>query len=540
MKSKLITEYLLPKAIVLKSNNIFNSEILLKQECNQVYIGKQDGCLVKGKGFIVLDFGKELAGGLRILTGRFPVVYGGNIRLTFGESVNEAMSRVGEEKNATNNHSLREFEIFMPHLADQSFGHTGFRFVRIDFLDDVDYIFVNFYAAYEHREINQIGNFECDDEIINKIYQTSIHTLFLNLQNELYEGIKRDRLVWIGDMQPEVLAFSYLYNDYEIVESAINDSIKFNPLPCWFGNIPTYSFWLIEILWIHFKNTGNATFVKDKLNYIDGIISQLDQCVSEDGGIDFARGVPAREGFFLDWPSNGTKDSKEGNRFVFLRCLYIYKKLIKSLNEKENSLVDKLIKKLRTNVNKDLKLKQVVSLGNLVDEINDEQANQILFKDGPAGLSTFMSYFIFKSMSKCGNIVDTIEILKKYYGSMLERGATSFWEDFDVNWLNNSGRIDEITPKDKNDLHGDFGSFCYIGFRKSLCHGWSVGPISFLIEEVAGLNFNDDQTKLTISPKLGNLKYVNVCVPTRFGDVKVYITKDVKVEAPKGITVEIK
>ena len=44
-------------------------------------------------------------------------------------------------------------------------------------------------------------------------------------------------------------------------------------------------------------------------------------------------------------------------------------------------------------------------------------------------------------------------------------------------------RIDEINNDNKKDFHRDHGEHCYIGFRHSLCHGWSVGPISFLIEE---------------------------------------------------------
>ena len=37
-------------------------------------------------------------------------------------------------------------------------------------------------------------------------------------------------------------------------------------------------------------------------------------------------------------------------------------------------------------------------------------------------------------------------------------------------------RIDELVPPGKKDLHGDFGAYCYVGFRHSLCHGWASGP----------------------------------------------------------------
>ena len=66
---------------------------------------------------------------------------------------------------------------------------------------------------------------------------------------------------------------------------------------------------------------------------------------------------------------------------------------------------------------------------------------------------------------------------------MLDLGATSFFENFEYDWVKESCRIDELNKGNKKDLHRDHGDHCYKGFRHSLCHGWSVGPISFLIEE---------------------------------------------------------
>ena len=75
-------------------------------------------------------------------------------------------------------------------------------------------------------------------------------------------------------------------------------------------------------------------------------------------------------------------------------------------------------------------------------------------------------------------------IIKEYFGGMLSRGATTFWEDFDVAWLEGSGRINEFPEEGQKDIHGDFGAFCYIGFRHSLCHGWASGVLAFIIEQM--------------------------------------------------------
>lgn len=57
--------------------------------------------------------------------------------------------------------------------------------------------------------------------------------------------------------------------------------------------------------------------------------------------------------------------------------------------------------------------------------------------------------------------------MRDYWGAMLDVGATSFWENFDIAWTNNCFRIDEMPVAGKTDIHGDYGEFCYPGFRHS-------------------------------------------------------------------------
>ena len=91
-----------------------------------------------------------------------------------------------------------------------------------------------------------------------------------------------------------------------------------------------------------------------------------------------------------------------------------------------------------------------------------------------------MSYYLLTAIASKDKKL-AIELMKEYYGAMLDKGATTFWEDFNIDWIKDGGRIDEINPN-KKDLHGDNGAFCYIGYRHSLCHGWSSGVIKFIKE----------------------------------------------------------
>ena len=127
-------------------------------------------------------------------------------------------------------------------------------------------------------------------------------------------------------------------------------------------------------------------------------------------------------------------------------------------------------------------MKQVIGLKFMAEgTISDEDYAKII-EGGAYGMSTFMSYYILKAVASFDKAT-AVKMLKEYYGAMLDKGATTFWEDFDLAWADGSSRIDEIPSKGQKDIHGDFGAYCYRGFRHSLCHGWSAGIIKFIIEE---------------------------------------------------------
>lgn len=88
-------------------------------------------------------------------------------------------------------------------------------------------------------------------------------------------------------------------------------------------------------------------------------------------------------------------------------------------------------------------------------------------------------------MAAAGNYEGALERIREYWGAMLDLGATTFWEDFDMAWLP-AGRIDEPVPAGMRDLHRECGAYCYKGFRHSLCHGWASGPTAWLTEYVLG------------------------------------------------------
>ena len=217
-----------------------------------------------------------------------------------------------------------------------------------------------------------------------------------------------------------------------------------------------------------------------------GLIEQIAPCVSENGIANYSFN-------FIDWPSNYVEgDPKEKEEDCIAGVTYLTKiavektKWFLSLYGEDVSLCNELLNslsKMNIHVND---YKQIAALGVWAGDVS-EYNKEVLLRGGAKGLSTFMSYPILTAVAKYGEYAAALSMMKEYYGGMLSVGATTFWEDFDLAWLEGCCRLDEIPKEGQKDIHGDYGAFCYTGFRHSFCHGWSAGVIPYLVETVAGI-----------------------------------------------------
>ena len=108
--------------------------------------------------------------------------------------------------------------------------------------------------------------------------------------------------------------------------------------------------------------------------------------------------------------------------------------------------------------------------------------------------------------------------------------------------MENAGRIDEVVPEGKIDIHGDYGAYCYVKFRHSLCHGWSSGPCPYLTNYVLGIRCIAPDT-YEVKPELAYLDWAKGTYPTAKGVLSVWAFKDaegktvVQIDAPAGVEI---
>ena len=601
-KDDRVRTYLTPKRIVWTSGtNVENAEKLLNDTPSQIGLGGAGNCVLKNAGegtpraAVLVDFGIEFQGSLRAYTA-WQQTDSGNIpklRIRFGESVSECMAEFGEN-NTTNDHANRDFELMVNSMSANETNCSGFRFVRVDLIDDNASVGLDaLESVFIHRDLDYLGTFKCNDELVNRIWTTAAYTVHLNMQEYLWDGIKRDRLAWIGDMHPEVMTILKVFGANEVVPKSLDYVRDNTQLPGWMNGISAYSMWWILIQYDWFMHTEDNKYLLSQKEYLEGLLKQIMENVDEDG----REHLP--EWRFMDWPnSENPQGVNAGLQGLVVLSLKRGAYLLHRIDDIENGKCQKMEAGKYNGMEacKDSEMKTGEDSGMNAGKYNDQESSagketgsagqladacealyekakrhcpdckmskqgaalevwagigdaekineEVIAPGGAAGFSTFMGYYILTAKAMAGDYEGALNDMRSYWGGMLNMGATTFWEDFDLKWMENAARIDELVPAGKVDIHGAYGNYCYQKFRHSLCHGWSSGALPWMSENILGIKVMEPGCSvIKIEPHLCGLEWVEGTFPTPEGVVKVSHKRlpdgsiESKADAPGGITI---
>jgi alpha-L-rhamnosidase len=514
-----------PSRVLWQSDTgVENAKGLLEVRDGQATLETVNPVILRSTGSqqagILLDFGVQIHGGIQIVAFQRPGKGPVRVRVRFGESASEAMSELGGKTNATNDHAIRDQTTLVPWLGAAEIGNTGFRFVRID-LDEPDCVLPlkSVRAVFVYRDIEYKGSFRSSCERLNKIWDVGAYTVHLNMQEYLWDGIKRDRLVWVGDMHPETMAIFAAFGAHEVVPKSLDMVRDVTSLPAWMNGISSYSMWWILLHHSWYDYTADKVYLEQQRGYLTKLALQLSDLVGPDNKEKLP---PIR---FLDWPTRGDEQAEHaGLHAMLVMALEASAELCDVLGEqkvKHQCLA--AVERLRKHIPNPGRNKQAAALMVLAGLDDPDKLNkEVMAADGAKRMSTFYGYYVLQARAKAGDYQGCLDVIRQYWGGMLDLGATTFWEDFDLDWTKNAARIDELVPEGKKDIHGDFGAHCYIGFRHSLCHGWAAGPTAWMSEHILGIKIIEPGCRtIKIEPNLGDLEWAEGTYPTPHGIIRI-------------------
>ena len=495
---------------------------------------------------ILLDFGKEIYGGIEIAAGIRENKESVKIRVRLGESITEAMSDCIDNSvpgmgSATNDHTLRDFTINVPWLGSVEVGNSGFRYVRIDLLDkDVNLPIRSIRAIARYRDIPYLGTFNSSNERLNEIWEVGAYTVHLNMQEYLWDGIKRDRLVWLGDVHPEVMTINNVFGDQEVVRKSLDFGRDTTPLPGWMNGMSSYSLWWIITHKDFYLYNGDINYLKEQQPYMTALIKHIITKIDKDGKENLDGGR------FLDWPTSENPDViHSGLQALTLMTMQAGKEISGWLDDAElNKMCSDAITLLEKHKAQNYDNKQAAALLSLSGMQSADEASQTILKEGANDFATFYGYYMLEALALDNKYNEAMNIISYYWGAMLDLGATTFWENFNYEERHNAIGIDDMPDTTKFNIHSDGGDHCYIGLRASLCHGWASGPTSWLTKYVLGIHVVEPGSKtIRITPHLGDLEFADGTFPTPYGVVSVRHTKlsdgsiSSEVDAPEEVKI---
>ena len=400
-----VRHYISPVRVLWQTNLVDDAAQLLTVTNGQIALEAGRNCVMQNKGSapgVLLDFGAELQGAIQIGVTRLKPANSANgktarIRVRFGESASEAMSEIGEQFSQ-NDHAVRDQIISAPWLGTVEVGQTGFRFVRLDLVDPGAELSLKWVrAVLVIRDLPYVGSFRCNDERLNQIWRTGAYTVHLNMQDYLWDGIKRDRLLWVGDMHPETMTICSVFGGVDIVPRSLDLIRDRTPLPAWMNGISSYSIWWILIQRSWYQQQGDLEYLKNQRQYLSGLLQQLASHIDKDG----RETLP--EGRFLDWPSKNNQAAiHAGLQALLVLAFEAGGELAVALKDPAlQQTCEASVKHLRNHLPDAGNSKQAAALMALAGLGEAEKINrEILAVDGAQRLSTFYGYYVLHARAK--------------------------------------------------------------------------------------------------------------------------------------------
>ena len=468
------------------------------------------------------DFGKELLGYLTIKSQAQP-------KINIGESEKEALDIRNNQK---------EQSLKLVKVSDgiwKTKNPLAFRYLYVEDkqINDIFCDALFYPSAYK-------GAFACSDTVLTQIWMSGAYTLRMCMHDFLLDGIKRDRLPWTGDLAMSLLVDVYTFSNPELVRRSLVALGRAGITEKDINGIIDYSLWWIIAQDQYQLYYGDSLHLKREWNRIKETLNIMASRCDSDGFL-----VPAKDNWvFIDWVDQ--------DKWTALQILWWWaqnsgERLAKRVGDNaaaqywQNSS-DKLkeeLQKVAWSEKKQLWLSKNDSTSEITRHPNFlaivsglASSNQyagiknVLTNENIKPVGTpYMAGFEVMALAQLGNTGYMLNHVINYWGGMLKKGATTFWEAYDP------------TETNKNQY-----SFYNRPYAKSLCHAWSSGPAAFLPSELFGLKpLEDGWKRFKVNPNLGYLEWASVCLPTKYGNILVDIEKDnIKISIPEGTTLEWK
>ncbi len=486
--------------------------------------------------FIPPDQHVEILLDNRVLTMGFPQLSvsggaGSSIKIQYQEALFDPKGMKGNRSEWSGKEMKGYYDVFMPDGGNRIFEPLWIRVFRyakitIDTRGEGLSIigFQNLFTAYPFE---QQGSFESDNEDLQKIWDTSWHTVRLCGLETYMDCPYYEQLQYIGDTRIQALISMYVAGDDRLVKNAIRQLYgsmqsmgltKSNHPAGGVQIIPPFSLIFIGMIHDYFMLRDDDQFVKQ---YIPGIKFILDWFISKraengmlgplpfwnhiDGGTKFINGSPpgvseggsAHISILLAQTLDLAAEIME--HFGYPCEMEQYRELAASIKERTLmhcfSSEKQLIAETPGGGMFSQHTNSLAISANMFDEQTQSLVAERIMTDSSLIQATlYFNFYVFQALKKAGYGDEVIDQMDKWQ-LFLDNGFTTFPE------------------------HGIES--------RSDCHAWSAHPMFDFLNITCGIKSSSPGFKtVEIEPQLGTLTQVIGRVVHPSGDISVSFIKE--------------
>lgn len=559
---------LLPREIPFLARSVVLPSSVLRTEDNYGSIRGAEELLRPDGGGMVVDAAcsGSLPGAVfdfaAVKTGYPSIVLnapgGGVLKLSYGESLELAHLDTFILKKGVNRLS--------------PFGRRAFRYVKLSVMAAPLPLHVeSFSLEAVHYPFTQEGSFRCSASLLDRIWETGRYTTLVNSQEHLEDCPYREQALWVVDAVVMAKVIYSAFGDTALVRKCLLQGARIQNAD---GSIPATgpernafllpdfnAYWLLGV-YDYWRYSGDAGFLREAEGNIRRLTAWFRDQEDENGlfaGAD-------REGWwcFVDWADYIDKR----DRVTAVSCLY-YKLLSCVSRMAEEGFGDlsyarecrERAERLRGSIRRLLRpggdgffadclteeglsasrTAQTNFLAIWTGLMEDAEADRFIREEFAGGRcpplkGAFFYHIVLEVLWSRGYGEMALELVCGYWGEMLARGATTWWETFDPS-----------TPSCTvpSPYQGNTPTYLSDWIPVSHCHGWGASPTYLLTKHVLGVDISALASgRFGFLPALGSLSWAEGRVPTPFGFIEARLSREadgsvlVRLEYPSALKLQ--
>lgn len=457
----------------------------------------------------------------------------------------------------------------------QFFSWKGFRYLLVIFRDVHRPMKVH-HIGYTSTTypVERAGSFECSDPLLNRIWETGVRTQQLCMHDAYVDCPWREQAQWWGDARVQWRVNWAVFGDAalfrrglrQIAQSQIDNGLTYGVFPCEMHGLilPDYTLVWVCSLWDYYLYTGDEAPVREHFDAVVRAMNWFEPQARRRGGL---LGHPGGGlWLFLDWSPLYRGDASATFTFQYLEALRTAARLAALVGRRAEQRrwlalarqVERAILRAFWDATgkrffegydfaKRLPVPQVGQHANALAILNDVQprwhpqiADRIawilrhhnrLLTDNTGHYyhararhpvaSPFFYAYVLEAMLKAGRGGEALAGIRRLWGGMLDRGATTWFETW-------------------NHHPESYG-------ESSACHAWSASPTYHLSEQVGGVRpVAPGFSEVSITPRMFDLAHADVRTPTPRGTIAVTWHRQgkdgirLKLRLPRRITADLR